>query len=251
MERFRFKHLLKGGIELIMNSFIVYTIVTLVILGMTIVSDKTRFGFPILLFHLIFTPLIQLEFYKAAKENRKADTTNMLSFDIHIIKANAYSAFKIFLWTFVFIIPGIIKAFEYTRVIYIADENRDMKLKDVLKQSKEEMMGYKSSIFVANLIVGIPLAILLFALGYIIVALGYIVASNPEVFSPELFHGTGLTARADIDVDKVLKTKQMIDYLILAVTPVVTLINNGVLAFFNKERSIIKDNIPLAELLKE
>ena len=58
---------------------------------------------------------------------------------------------KIALWTFVFIIPGIIKAYEYYFVPYILAENPHLSQQRVFELSKEMTRGYKWDIFVLEM----------------------------------------------------------------------------------------------------
>ena len=56
-----------------------------------------------------------------------------------------------FLWTLLFIIPGIVKAYEYRMIPYILAENPDMKREDVFALSKKMMDGEKWHAFVLDL----------------------------------------------------------------------------------------------------
>ena len=58
---------------------------------------------------------------------------------------------KVFLWSLLFIIPGIIKTFSYMLAQYIKAENPDMKLNDAIKKSCEIMDGKKGFVFVLSL----------------------------------------------------------------------------------------------------
>jgi len=51
--------------------------------------------------------------------------------------------FKIFFWTLLFIIPGIIKAIAYAMGIYIKTENKKISISEALKQSQDMMRGNK------------------------------------------------------------------------------------------------------------
>ena len=55
------------------------------------------------------------------------------------------------LWSLLFIIPGIIKSYEYRLVPYIISENPAMNYKDALAESKKLMMGNKWKSFVLDL----------------------------------------------------------------------------------------------------
>lgn len=58
---------------------------------------------------------------------------------------------KIALWTFLLIIPGIVKSYEYYFVPYILAENPDLPKDKVFAISKEMTRGYKWDIFVLEL----------------------------------------------------------------------------------------------------
>lgn len=54
---------------------------------------------------------------------------------------------KIVLWTILFIIPGIIKTYEYAMVPYILADDENISGKEAFKKSKEMMMGNKWRLF--------------------------------------------------------------------------------------------------------
>lgn len=58
---------------------------------------------------------------------------------------------KIFLWSLLLVIPGIIKAYEYRMVPYILAEHPEMNYKDVLDCSSRMMDGQKMNAFVLDL----------------------------------------------------------------------------------------------------
>ena len=55
------------------------------------------------------------------------------------------------LWSLLFVIPGIIKAYEYMMIPYILAENPDMDRKEVFALSKKMMTGNKWNAFVLDL----------------------------------------------------------------------------------------------------
>lgn len=57
----------------------------------------------------------------------------------------------IFLWSLLFIIPGIVRAYGYFAVPYILAENPNLDHDRALKLSREMTMGYKGEIFVTDL----------------------------------------------------------------------------------------------------
>lgn len=56
-----------------------------------------------------------------------------------------------FLWTLLFIIPGVYVSYQYRLVPYILAETPDMEYKEVLQRSKEQMNGHKWKSFVLDL----------------------------------------------------------------------------------------------------
>ena len=71
----------------------------------------------------------------------------------------------IFLWTLLFIIPGIIKALAYSQVFYILADNPEIKGMDALRMSEEMMKGSKSKLFLLYLIFGLLSILCIFTLG--------------------------------------------------------------------------------------
>ncbi|MGN1116626.1 MAG: DUF975 family protein [Candidatus Ornithomonoglobus sp.] len=70
-------------------------------------------------------------------------------------KRNAWTMFlmdvKILLWLCVFIVPGLIKCYEYRMVTYILAENPDMTQKEVFAASRAMMKGNKWRAFVLDI----------------------------------------------------------------------------------------------------
>lgn len=58
---------------------------------------------------------------------------------------------QVFLWSLLFVVPGIIKAYEYAMVPYIAADNPEMKKKEIFALSKQMMTGHKWELFVFDL----------------------------------------------------------------------------------------------------
>ena len=55
------------------------------------------------------------------------------------------------LWSLLFVIPGIIKAYSYSMSFYILAENPDMTAREALNESKEIMKGNKLNFFILEL----------------------------------------------------------------------------------------------------
>ena len=89
----------------------------------------------------------------------------------------------IFLWTFLLVIPGIVKSYSYSMVGYILAENPDMDYKRALKISDDMTKGFKMDLFVMDLsFVGwLFLGTLLFGIGTLFV-FPYIEAAKTEAY---------------------------------------------------------------------
>ena len=89
-----------------------------------------------------------------------------------MIITNLVIMLKIFLWSLLFIIPGIIKAYSYAMVPYILAENPNLSTKEALDLSKKMMNGNKWRLFCLQIsfIGWIILCALTFGIGYIFLA---------------------------------------------------------------------------------
>lgn len=57
----------------------------------------------------------------------------------------------IFLWSLLFVIPGVMKAYSYTLVPYLAVDRPELGILETLKESERLMRGYKADTFVLDL----------------------------------------------------------------------------------------------------
>ena len=57
------------------------------------------------------------------------------------------SGIKLVLWSFLFVIPGIIKSFEYAIIPYILADDAEISSKDAFKKAKQMMKGNKWRLF--------------------------------------------------------------------------------------------------------
>lgn len=103
---------------------------------------------------------------------------------MQIIKAQGLSFLYILLWTFVFIIPGIVKAYQYRYVPYLLAENTSLTPKEALSQSKQLTMGHKGNIFILDFsfILWNLLGLITFGLSSYFVA-PYVEATNAKLYN--------------------------------------------------------------------
>lgn len=76
-----------------------------------------------------------------------------------------------FLWSLLFVIPGIIKNYAYAMSFYILADNPELTAREALSKSKEMMNGHKFDLFVLNLsfIGWILLSVITLGIGFIYV----------------------------------------------------------------------------------
>lgn len=152
--------IIKGGFKefkrnwgmLILIAFIATTIS-----GGTSMTEGHLISFLMSLCLAIISPCVSLEVYHAAKENRKITIGGIFeNFNGQIIGTQLLSMLYIFLWSLLFVIPGIVKSFAYQRAIFIADRNPGMTAQEAINASQMEMMGYKGTYFLSQLVLAIP-----------------------------------------------------------------------------------------------
>lgn len=103
---------------------------------------------------------------------------------IPIIKAQTLTILLIILWSLLFIVPGIIKAYEYRYVSYILAEDSSLKPKEVLGRSKAITKGHKAELFILDFsfILWDLLSLITFGVSSYFVA-PYIYATNARLYT--------------------------------------------------------------------
>lgn len=70
---------------------------------------------------------------------------------LNIVKIMLIRDIKLILWTFLLVVPGIIKNYEYCMIPYILAENPDISTNDAFVQTKQMTTGQKMDIFILEL----------------------------------------------------------------------------------------------------
>ena len=92
-----------------------------------------------------------------------------------------------FLWTLLFIIPGIIKAYSYSMTFFIAKEHPELSADDCIEESMKMMDGHKWDLFLLDLsFIGWALLCLIFTLGIGFLWLRPYVMTSHAIFYKEL-----------------------------------------------------------------
>ena len=112
------------------------------------------------IFSLIFVGCIQVGLCAftlaiVRNSNRKNDLellfygfTNNLG--THMLSGLLIGIFT-FLWSLLFIIPGIVKAYSYSMTYYVLLDNPELSVLDAIKESERIMRGYKMKAFLLDL----------------------------------------------------------------------------------------------------
>lgn len=120
---------------------------------------------------------------------------------LNVVKIMFLAGLKIFLWSLLFIIPGIVKSCEYFAIPYILAENPGIDSKRAFALSKQMTMGEKFDIWWLKItFIGWHLlSILLCGIGEFFLA-PYIQATNAEVYSilRDKAHETGISDFAEL-----------------------------------------------------
>src|SRR5699024_700953 len=70
---------------------------------------------------------------------------------LKIICVHVVRTIFITLWSFLFIVPGIIKSFSYSQALYIVKENPHIGIIEAIKESQNIMKGRKWNLFLTKL----------------------------------------------------------------------------------------------------
>ena len=127
-----------------------------------------------LLVFVVFSPLqisLAHTYLKVADEEKPQ--FNMLGYGFRNCWTQSallgfFSNVFIFLWSLLFVIPGIIKSYSYRMSSYIMAENPEISALDAITKSKQMMKGHKFELFVLDLS---------FILWYLLVAITLGIAS--------------------------------------------------------------------------
>lgn len=70
---------------------------------------------------------------------------------ISVVKTMFFVDLYTFLWTLLFVIPGIVKSYSYRMVPYILSESPNLSTKDAIQLSKDMTQGHKMNMFILDL----------------------------------------------------------------------------------------------------
>lgn len=67
------------------------------------------------------------------------------------LKLYLWMVLKIFLWSLLLFVPGIIKGYAYSQAFYLLNDNKKLGYKEALDQSEKMMDGHKGELFMLQL----------------------------------------------------------------------------------------------------
>lgn len=162
--------------------------ITLVAAPFKLLSTLNALYFNSIILRLLFIPLdIFLsiltvaffgEIYLAVKEDRDIRYFG----GIYVLKEYGFSfaklvilvGIKTFLWALLLIIPGIIKAIEYQRIIPLKLTNPEISNQELFALGREQMKGFKLHYLGLNL------------LAYVLIWLGFMIITSPMIYNLSL-----------------------------------------------------------------
>lgn len=96
-------------------------------------------------------------FIEAARGEKKAGDIGLIGYAFgsgrykNTVKTMFLMDLYVFLWSLLFLIPGIIKSYEYAMIPYILAERPDLETEEVFALSRRMMMGEKFDVFILGL----------------------------------------------------------------------------------------------------
>lgn len=134
--------------------FVVSTVLAILAIGFVIYLVITVFAMAFK--YLLLTPFEYgcRKFFRKNLDEPAKLSNIVYVFDSHyknIVKTAFLTDLFIWLWSLLFIVPGIIKAYQYRLVPYIMSENPEMSFRDAQAESARLMNGNKWKTFVLDL----------------------------------------------------------------------------------------------------
>lgn len=137
-----------GRMEIIITGVIIFIICMVIVVAM--------FALMVAFVTFLFNPFaVGAQRFMLKSVDGRAEVKEMAyAFDHcykNIVKVMFRTQFSIFLWSLLFIIPGLYKKYQYRMVEYIVAERPDIYYKDAMQLSREMMDGQKWHAFVLDL----------------------------------------------------------------------------------------------------
>ncbi len=127
-------------------------VVAIIVIGIILVVFAIAFAVAELLYNP-FRVGVQRFMLKSVDDKAEAKEV-FYAFDHsykNVVRTMFHQDIQVFLWSLLFVIPGIYKKYQYRMVSYILAEQPDMDYRQVLQRSKDMMYGEKWHAFVLDL----------------------------------------------------------------------------------------------------
>lgn len=129
-------------------------------------------------------------FIEAARGEKKAGDIGLIGYAFgggrykNIVKTLFLRDLYVFLWSLLFLIPGIIKSYEYAMIPYILAERPDLETEEVFELSRRMMSGEKFDVFILGLsfIGWMFIALLSFGFAAVFYVNPYIYMTDAELY---------------------------------------------------------------------
>ncbi|QTQ15663.1 DUF975 family protein [Treponema parvum] len=116
-------------------------------------APKPNFAILYILVYILITAQLYV-YLKAAKETAPLHFNNFLDglmLWFRALRAGIWFSVWVSIWSFLFVIPGIIKAFSYSQIFFLIAEYPKLSVRKAMKISKILTKGYKGDLFVMRL----------------------------------------------------------------------------------------------------
>ena len=140
--------------------FTIYLLITLTVSIINSTSDtilingvKHELAWFSLCFNIIFGGMFTYSFAEISRKVHYREELVTLDLFYGLKKflrafcLNLLGCIKVFLWTLLFVVPGIMKSYAYVMAVYISNENPDLSANECLKRSEKMMDGLKWEYF--------------------------------------------------------------------------------------------------------
>lgn len=104
---------------------------------------------------LIFTALPSAAYYLGVARKKEMTLKQAFAFALKSVPVTLLMVVTIFLWTLLFVVPGIVKMFAYSQALFIKADHPDWSASKCIKYSDQMMRGRKGKCFLLMLVLGI------------------------------------------------------------------------------------------------
>ena len=157
---------LKGNWGRAIGISLTYIVISLILSGVVSIATPTKYNqslsttLLLILINILITALLApldigiISFFLKLSNNQSVKVSELFSkFNIFLKTVGLIflTSIKIFLWSLLFIVPGIIASLNYSQAYFIMAQNSDVGIVEAIELSKQMMKGEKGKLFVLGL----------------------------------------------------------------------------------------------------